>query len=231
MVSNEACGRSLKDDFQAKQPLVMWNQHADDQPAIEPLEFTRERKAWASIAFVSEWQRDQFCNIYWVDAHKTRVMRNAISPAFAASPRRPVHGSRRAGAPVLVYTSAPYRGLNVLLDAVPIIRSAISDMRLRVFSGIETLQVDDSRTILMRSSTADAQSTDGVDYIGPVPQAELAAELSRAAALGLSLDVSGNIVHRSHGSDVGRRHDPDDPFGSHARDDGRVRADDRAARG
>lgn len=181
VVSNEACGRTLKDEYQAKRPLVMWNQHADDQPATEALEFTRERKAWASIAFVSEWQRDQFCTIYWVDRQKTRVMRNAISPAFAqAEPARPWFKSGEA--PVLVYTSAPYRGLNVLLDAVPIIRSAISDMRLKVFSGMATLQIaleNDPYTELYRRCTM----TEGVEYVGPVPQPVLASELSRAAAL------------------------------------------------
>ena len=181
VVSNEACGRTLKDEYRAKKPLVMWNQHADDQPAIEALEFTRERKAWASIAFVSEWQRDQFCNIYWIDKNKTRVMRNAISPPFAsAAPAQPWFQSGQA--PVLVYTSAPYRGLDVLLDAVPIIRSAISDMRLRVFSGMATLQVaieNDPYAELYRR----CRSTEGVDYIGPVPQPVLATELSQAAAL------------------------------------------------
>jgi glycosyltransferase involved in cell wall biosynthesis len=181
VVSNEACGRTLKDEFRAKKPLVMWNQHADDQPAIEALEYTRERKAWASIAFVSEWQREQFCNIYWIDRDKTRVMRNAISPAFAnAVPARPWFQSGQA--PVLVYTSAPYRGLDVLLDAVPIIRSAISDMRLRVFSGSRLHQAateSDSYADLFQRCAA----TEGVDYVGTIPQTELAGELSHAAAL------------------------------------------------
>jgi glycosyltransferase involved in cell wall biosynthesis len=178
VVSNEACGRQLKDEFRAKKPLVMWNQHADDQPSIEALEFTRERKAWTSIAFVSEWQREQFCNVYWIDRQKTRVMRNAISPAFAAA--TPAQPWFKAGeAPVLVYTSAPYRGLNVLLDAVPVIRSAISDMRLRVFSGSRTQHAETEYAELFRRCA----STEGVDYVGTVPQGELAAELSRAAAL------------------------------------------------
>ena len=181
VVSNEACGRTLKDEFRAKKPLVMWNQHADDQPSIEALEYTRERKAWASIAFVSEWQRNEFCHIYWIDRDKTRVMRNAISPAFAnAVTARPWFQSREA--PVLVYTSAPYRGLDVLLDAVPIIRSAISDMRLRVFSGSRLQQgatESDPYAELYRRCAA----TEGVDYVGTIPQTELARELSHAAAL------------------------------------------------
>jgi glycosyltransferase involved in cell wall biosynthesis len=108
-------------------------------------------------------------------------MRNAVSPAFAsAMPARPWFQSGQA--PVLVYTSAPYRGLDVLLDAVPIIRSAISDMRLRVFSGMATLQVaieNDPYADLYRR----CRSTPGVDYVGPIPQPVLAAELSHAAAL------------------------------------------------
>ena len=181
VVSNEACGRTLKDQLKAKRPLVMWNQHADDQPAIEALEFTRERKAWSSIAFVSEWQRDQFCGIYWIDREKTRVMRNAISPAFAAvTPATPWFLSGEA--PVLVYTSAPYRGLDVLLDAMPIIRAAVPDARLRVFSGTRIqeggVENDPYAELYQRCA-----STEGVDYIGTVAQNELAAELSRAAAL------------------------------------------------
>jgi glycosyltransferase involved in cell wall biosynthesis len=181
VVSNEACGRTLKDQFRAMRPLVMWNQHADDQPAIEALEFTRERKAWASIAFVSEWQRDQFCSVYWIDREKTRVMRNAISPAFAQTVPAPPW-FKTGEPPVLVYTSAPYRGLDVLLDAVPLIRAAIPDMRLRVFSGMATLQVaienDPYAELYDR-----CRRTEGVEYIGPVSQPQLAAQLSRAAAL------------------------------------------------
>jgi glycosyltransferase involved in cell wall biosynthesis len=180
VVSNEACGRTLKDEYRASRPLVMWNQHADDQPAIEALEFTRERKAWSSIAFVSEWQRDQFCQVYWIAKEKTRVMRNAISPPFAAASAPPWFATGEP--PVLVYTSAPYRGLDVLLDAVPIIRSAIPDARVRVFSGMATLQVaieKDPYAALYRR----CRETAGVEYIGPVAQPQLAAELSRAAAL------------------------------------------------
>jgi len=52
VVSNEACGRTLRDEYRLKRPLVMWNQHADDQPAIEALEFTRETKPSANVKAV-----------------------------------------------------------------------------------------------------------------------------------------------------------------------------------
>ncbi len=181
VVSNESCGRTLRDEFRVVKPMVMWNHHADDQPAIEALEFSRERKAWSSFAFVSDWQRNQYCSVYWVAREKTKVMRNAVSPAFAAvAPRSPWFRGDRA--PVLVYTSAPYRGLDVLLAAFPSIRSAHPGTRLRVFSGMATLQVsieNDPYADLYRRCT----SMEGVEYVGPIPQPALAVELAEAAAL------------------------------------------------
>jgi glycosyltransferase involved in cell wall biosynthesis len=181
VVSNEACGRTLKDEFRVVKPLVMWNHHADDQPAIEALEFARERKAWTSFAFVSEWQRNQYCSVYWVPRERTKVMRNAVSPVFAAA-ELASPWFRGDSAPVLVYTSAPYRGLDVLLETFPPVRSSHPGTRLRVFSGMATLQVaieNDPYAELYRRCT----SLEGVEYVGPIPQPALAVELAQAAAL------------------------------------------------
>jgi glycosyltransferase involved in cell wall biosynthesis len=174
------CGRTLKDDFRALKPLVMWNHHADDQPAIEALEFTRERKAWAAFAFVSEWQRNQYCQVYWVPHEKSRVMRNAVSRAFATASAK-VPWFRTGEPPVLVYTSAPFRGLDVLLDAFPSIRAGYPGTRLRVFSGMATLQMaieKDPYAELYRR----CKEMDGVEYMVRSPNL-LAAELAQAAAL------------------------------------------------
>jgi glycosyltransferase involved in cell wall biosynthesis len=180
VVANEACGRELRDKGVVR-PMVLWSGHADDQPPIEPLEYTRERKAWSGFAFVSQWQLEQFCHVFWLPREKARVMRNAIAPAFLAqAPAEPWFTRREP--PVLVYTSAPYRGLDVLLAAFPEIRRAVPGTRLRVFTGL-------SRT---RSGPEDNQyanlrrlclETDGVEYVGPVSQPVLAEALTHAAAL------------------------------------------------
>ncbi len=180
--SNEALGRWLKDTLRITKPLVIWIQHAHDQPAIKGLEAGRERKSWAGYAFVSQWQLDCFVSLYWVPAERSRVMRNAISPAFAdmelAAPWY-VTGAP----PVLVYTSQPYRGLDVLLDAFPAIRAGIPGARLRVFSGFaatyRTDIGDDPHASLYRR----CRETEGVDYVGPIAQPLLMRELSQAAAL------------------------------------------------
>jgi len=182
VASNEALGRSLRDTYRVTKPLVLWIGHAHDQPAIRDLESSRERKIWAGFAFVSQWQLEQFADAFWVPADKSRVMRNAVSPAFAhLAPAEPWF--RRDDPPVLVYTSQPYRGLDVLLDAFPDVRAAIPGTRLKIFSGFaatyRTAPDDDPHKPLYERCVA----TEGVDYVGPIAQTMLAGELSKGAAL------------------------------------------------
>jgi glycosyltransferase involved in cell wall biosynthesis len=108
-------------------------------------------------------------------------MRNAASPAIIGSPPAATPWFATGAAPTLVYTSAAYRGLDVLLDAFPVIRATIPGTRLRVFSALSVTRGTDDRTYadLYRKCL----ETEGVDYVGPVGQAALADELRNAAAL------------------------------------------------
>ena len=181
VASNETLGRKLRDNLRITTPMVLWIGHAHDQPAIAGLESAREKKVWSGFAFVSRWQLEQFADAFWVPLEKSRVMRNGISPVFAdLPPQEPWF--RRGEPPVLVYTSQPYRGLKVLLDAFPRIRAAIADVRLKVFSGFAVVNQsrdNDPYTDLYQK----CRTTDGSEYPGPISQIALAQELSRAAAL------------------------------------------------
>ena len=180
VVANEAIGAQLR-YMGVRRPLVLWVHHADDQPPIEPLEFSRERKAWTGFAFVSQWQMDEFCRIYWLARERAKVMRNAIAPPVAANtPGTPWY--TRHAPPVLIYTSAPYRGLSELLKAFPRVRQEIPDVRLRIFAGLSTTRggPDDNRYADLHRQCL---SMAGVDYVGPVPQTELAKALAAADIL------------------------------------------------
>ncbi|HMA74031.1 MAG TPA: glycosyltransferase family 4 protein [Xanthobacteraceae bacterium] len=176
-----AIGRSLRRDYRVTVPMVLWTQHAYAQPAIRELSRLNERKCWTAFAFVSNWQRERYEKFFWIPREKGRVLRNAVSPAFAA-------GSERApwfttgGPPVLFYTSTPFRGLDVLLKAFPAIRSAVAGTRLRVFSSMGVYQIppekDEYRDLYDR-----CRATDGVEYVGSVGQSRLAEELAGGAAL------------------------------------------------
>ena len=85
----------------------------------------------------------------------------------------------RTGVPTLAQTSAPFRGLQELLDAFPRIQDAIPELRLRVYSGQATYQVaekDDPFADLYSR----CRTQPGVDYVGPIPQPSLARALREA---------------------------------------------------
>jgi len=181
VVLNQALGTALQQKYRVNAPLVLWTGDAHNEPALRPLGDPRERAAWRGFAFVSDWQLATYERAYDIPPDRSRVMRNAISPSFAAlEPPQPWFACGEA--PVLVYTSTPFRGLDVLLRAFPAIRSGIRGARLRVFSSMAIYQIPsahDQYAKLYRQCT----TMKGVEYVGPVGQHELANEVAGAAAL------------------------------------------------
>jgi glycosyltransferase involved in cell wall biosynthesis len=181
IVLNLACGHNLRRDLNVKIPLILWNQHAHDQDAIQKLSRSREQREWSAFAFVSDWQRGCFEKVFSLPSGKTNVMRNAVSPAFAKF-LKVDPWFMTGGAPVLFYTSTPFRGLDVLLDCFPHIRQSVPDVRLRIFSSMQVYQVP-AEADRYRELYETARNMAGVEYISSVSQTQLAQELVRMAAL------------------------------------------------
>jgi len=181
VVANSAGGGlRLRQDFGLRAPLVLWLSLAPDQPVVEPLAQPQVRDAWNGFAFVSGWQQEQFIVRFGLASDKARILRNAISPAFAETPLAPAW-FERGEPPVLAYTSTPYRGLDVLLLAFRHIRRELPELRLRVFSSMAIYHVraaQDQYRHLYAQCVAE-----GHDYRGPVGQRRLAQELRGVAGL------------------------------------------------
>ena len=163
--------------------LILWTQHAHDEPAVGALRDAAVRKVWDGFIFVSDWQRDEYVRAFGIAPARCTVLRNAIAPSFARlfSPGQRITDAK-CWPPTLVYTSTPFRGLDVLLDSMPAIRAAVPGVRLEVFSSLAPYQVAapaDPYAALYRRCA----ETDGVDYVGAVSQAELAGRLRGATAL------------------------------------------------
>lgn len=177
-----AQGRVLRRKVGVTVPMVLWTPHAHDQPAVRELSRQNERWSWTGFAFVSDWQRQCYEKFFQVPREKGRVLRNAVSPAFAGE-NDAVPWFAAGEPPVLFYTSTPFRGLDVLLRAFPAIRAEFPRTRLRVYSSMGVYQIapadDKYRTLYDQ-----CRSMDGVDYIGSIGQSRLAKELAGAAALG-----------------------------------------------
>jgi glycosyltransferase involved in cell wall biosynthesis len=181
VVVNGLIGNTLRKTLGVTVPLVLWNQHSYDQPGVQPLKQVQEKDAWNAIAFVSDWQRDHFERLFLLSRDRTAVLRNAVSPAFIAN-EAPAPWYVSGSQPVFFYSSTPFRGLDVLLAAFPLVRAAVPDACLRVFSSMSVYQVGlhaDQFTGLYDQ----CRNTPGVEYVGSLGQARLATELAGAAAL------------------------------------------------
>ncbi|WP_017661316.1 O-linked N-acetylglucosamine transferase family protein [Baaleninema simplex] len=185
VASNPDLGARVQPFLRPHTPMVLWTQHAHDQESVTDLHNPIIRDSYRRFALVSDWQKQQYCEQFSIDAQRVRVTRNAIPPVFEGIfPKNSSILAAKSKPPVLVYTSTPFRGLDVLLEAFPSIRNAIPGTRLQVFSSMKVYQVD--RTLdesryggLYRL----CQETEGVEYVGSVPQPQLKDYLKAASVL------------------------------------------------
>lgn len=173
--------RRLRATLDGGRSLILWTQHAADQPAVANLAEVRD--CLDGIAFVSRWQMDGYLKSFRLDPARCRVMRNGIAPAFVGlfGPDEDIPAAK-PWPPVLTYSSAPFRGLDVLLDGFPLIRAAIPGTRLRVCSSLEAYQVSEERDPYAALYQR-CRETEGVEYLGGLGQVALAGVLRAATCL------------------------------------------------
>jgi predicted O-linked N-acetylglucosamine transferase (SPINDLY family) len=176
-------GTALRSVLAPSTRLVLWNQHAHDQPGVAALKDPRERSSYDGFAMVSHWQLECYRQAFQIDPAAMVVLRNSIAPSFAGmfEGRSSILAGRQ---PVLAYTSTPFRGLDLLLDAFGPIRAAVPEARLSVFSSMKVYSVgaeqdDAAHGALYRR----CRETPGVEYVGSIPQPQLALRLREAMVL------------------------------------------------
>jgi glycosyltransferase involved in cell wall biosynthesis len=159
--------------------LILWTQHAHDQPSVQTLQNPVERDIYDGFALVSDWQRDRFHENFGINPSRIGVLRNAIAPSFCGLfPDSTPILAQKSKPPILAYTSTPFRGLDILLDVFPRIRSAVPGTRLKIFSSMKVYQVAEAEDESQYGSLyRRCQETAGVEYMGSLPQPDLACEL------------------------------------------------------
>jgi glycosyltransferase involved in cell wall biosynthesis len=159
--------------------VVLWTQHDVDQPAMAAFAEAEVRAAWDRVVFVSDWQRRAYRRSFGAMPADI-VIGNAMAPAFETlfGVDEDVLGPK-SGPPLLVYSSAPFRGLDVLLEAFPLIRARLPEARLLVHSSLGIYQVE-AAADAHQALYARAQAMAGVDYRGAVSQPALARALKGA---------------------------------------------------
>lgn len=157
-------------------PLVNWQHNAVDSNGAAPFAEQTERAAWTTTVFVSAYQRDSYANKWGMTG---TVIGNAINPTMARSFRtRPTFLERNED-PVLIYASAPGRGLDFLLMSFPTIRKALPNARLKIFSDQAMYQVPPEKDDFAVYYEV-ARNLPGVDYVGGLSQSKLTEEMLAA---------------------------------------------------
>lgn len=178
-------GKDIKPFISEHTKLVLWLQHAHDQPAVSCLQDPRVSEIYSSIVLISHWQRHHFLQHFPLDAQKCFILRNAIAPAFENMFFSGEKISmKKINPPILAYTSTPFRGLDRLLSIFPLVRKDYPDVRLQVFSSMKVYQVtSDEDQKYYGDVYEQCRHTDGVELFGSLSQPQLAQRLKPVSIL------------------------------------------------
>ena len=178
-------GTQVREAVEAGTRVVLWTAHAADQKGVQELRRRDELEAYDGFMFVSQWQADGFAKAFRTPRERMAVVGYGMAPAFENMyPAETRLAARKAVPPVLAYTSTPFRGLDLLLEAFPRIRSAIPGARLRVFSSMKVYRVSAEEDQARYGGLYDrCRRMEGVEYVGSVGQGELARHMREAAFL------------------------------------------------
>ena len=164
----------LKQYLSPKTKLIFWSEHAFNQPDVSCLKNPEYRNLYDFFIFISLWQAEGFLNFFGLDKNRCFILRNAAAPFFI---EKKIDLNEKKE-PILVYTSTPFRGLDILLEAFPLIKKKIGEAKLWIFSSMKVYQQNDHQ---FESLYQKAGSIEGVKYFGSVSQSLLAEKLSKAS--------------------------------------------------
>jgi Tfp pilus assembly protein PilF/glycosyltransferase involved in cell wall biosynthesis len=152
---------------------ALWLHDAADQPHLLSLHDESIRSQIDCYITLSQWQTQGLVEKFDLPKDKIFVSRNGVKRQYFKTYR-----NRRKQR--LVYTSTPFRGLEVLLRIFPEIRKQVHDAELFVYSSMSvygfSAQEDQERFGHIYKSCQQP----GVTLVGSIPQKELARELSHA---------------------------------------------------
>lgn len=153
-------------------PLVLWTGHNCDEPSVQKLSDPDEVRTWNRLVLKSQVQASEFIGKFDLDPQMVHIIGNAVSPFVARKKLARKYFFDTGAPPRLIYTSTPFRGLDVLIDAMPLIRSGIPGCTLDVYSSMKVYQKADGAEFMGLYERC--RRTEGVTYHGSVNQPELA---------------------------------------------------------
>ena len=102
---------------------ILWAHHAYDQPVLLNFDHTTVDH----IVSPSQWNKDQFVKYLNVPEYKITVIPNGVADIFT-------HSNQKSK--TMIFTSIPYKGLEVLSKVIPLIRQVHPDTKFKIFSSM-----------------------------------------------------------------------------------------------
>jgi glycosyltransferase involved in cell wall biosynthesis len=175
--------RQLRSAARQETPIILWSQHLYDQPAVQELRDQAAQDAWDWFVLCTNWQARGYKEVFGIKPERIKIIGNGMSPAFEnLYPELDTIALQKPWPPVLCYTSTPFRGLDVLLMAFPHIRASIPGTTLKVYSSMRVYNIDPGQDPYVPLYEL-CRATEGVEYVGSLPQPQLAQELKAATCL------------------------------------------------
>jgi UDP-glucose:(glucosyl)LPS alpha-1,2-glucosyltransferase len=146
---------------------ILWQQNSYDQPnLIEWFSNKDNHKKYDFYVFNSHWCYEKFRMRFKIPCHKSTVIKNAVE-------RFPEKIFLRKDKVKLIYHSTPWRGLNVLLGAMQLVKN--KDVELDVFSSTQIYgdQFKKHNDDQYKSLYEQAKALPNVNYIGYVNNEEI----------------------------------------------------------
>jgi glycosyltransferase involved in cell wall biosynthesis len=167
LIINHLSQELLKSD----QINILWNHHSYDQPAIQAYQNKELLKKIQYFVYVSNWQYEKYRYHFNIPENRSLVIKNAIQPIELKEKPNKIR---------LIYTSTPWRGLDVLLDAFTLLGR--DDVELDVYSStiIYGTQFHEQNEKDFKALFQHAESMKNVNYHGYASNEEIRDALSRS---------------------------------------------------
>jgi glycosyltransferase involved in cell wall biosynthesis len=154
---------------------LFWTGDAADQPSSHGLGEADSRAAIDLFVFQSGWQERGYRDAFGVPPWRCVRTRLGYAPfILEGASTRP---------PRMVYTSTPFRGLDLLLEWIPLIRARCPDAELRVCSSMRVYGMDAAEDWARHGALYERARQPGVTLLGSLAQTALAEELAEARVL------------------------------------------------
>lgn len=144
---------------------ILWAHHAYDQPVF--VDF--DHHTVNHIVSPSQWNKDQLIKYHSVPDHKISVIPNGVADMFSYSNKK---------TKTMIYTSIPYKGLEVLAKIIPRIHQIHPDTKFKIFSSMSLYGPSNDLYINLYDHL---KTLPNVEYSQAVDQAELIPHYQDAA--------------------------------------------------